>query len=453
MAKKRSRGHVFVETDGQVFLVRERGKYRFPRADEGLPFRTDPNGIMDFGEDRVVKRTPRLDHHPEEWMGRDSVFERTDIDPLVKRAIYTTMIRCVSEVILSKGPRVLMVKAVRGYSKGYWNIPGGFMDYGEGPEAGAEREAMEEIGTEVALDGLLNVYVSGFPGKPAYTLGFVYKGHLKSDRLRLKADEIEDAAWFTVDKGLTLTRNPFAKWGLVDFFLQSPESRRALRVKRHGLSEGAKGIDQPTVFLDRDGVINRGRAGYVRTPDHFEFLPGAIAGMRLFQEHGWRLVIVTNQDASGWKLVPERQLRCCSRPRGTSESAPGPRGWWATSLSTCKRVGPSDAASRGSGRRRGEGVSPRKSGHGLRTWSQTASSRLPRRSYEIQKSASSRDSRRPAPLRRQTRSLIDRFQAGLLFDASGGLSLRRRGTLMLIEPRCKSAWTYVTRSGSSVYLR
>src|SRR5256885_623888 len=152
MAKKRSRGHVFVETDGQVFLVRERGKYRFPRADEGLPFRTDPNGIMDFGEDRVVKRTPRLDHHPEEWMGRDSVFERKDIDPLVKRAIYTTMIRCVSEVILSKGPRVLMVKAVRGYSKGYWNIPGGFMDYGEGPEAGAEREAMEEIGTEVALD-------------------------------------------------------------------------------------------------------------------------------------------------------------------------------------------------------------------------------------------------------------------------------------------------------------
>jgi histidinol-phosphate phosphatase family protein len=218
------------------------------------------------------------------------------------------MIRCVSEVILSKGSRVLMVKAVRGYSKGYWNIPGGFMDYGEGPEAGAEREAKEEIGAEVVLDGLLNVYVSGFPGKPAYTLGFVYKGHLKSDRFRLKADEIEDAAWFTVDKGLTLTRNPFAKWGLVDFFLQSPESRRALRVKRHGLAEDAKRVEQPTVFLDRDGVINRGRPGYVRTPEHFEFLPGAIAGMRLLQKRGWRLVIVTNQDASGWNLVPERQL-------------------------------------------------------------------------------------------------------------------------------------------------
>jgi D-glycero-D-manno-heptose 1,7-bisphosphate phosphatase len=308
MGKKSAREHLFVETDGQVYLVRDRGRLRFPRSGEALPFPTDPNGVMDFGEDRVMKRTPRLDHHPEEWIGRDAVFERSDVDPLVKRAIYTTMIRCVSEVVLSNGSRVLMVKAVRGFSKGHWNIPGGFMDYGEGPEAGVEREAREEIGVGVLLDGLLNVYVSGFPGKPAYTLGFVYRGHLKSQRFRLKADEIEDATWFTVDKGLTLTRNPFAKWGLVDWFLQSSEARRALRVKRHGLSRSLKPTDQPTVFLDRDGVINRGRPGYVRTPAQFEFLPRAIAGLRLLQDHGWRLVIVTNQDASGWKLVPERQL-------------------------------------------------------------------------------------------------------------------------------------------------
>ncbi|MGI0148308.1 MAG: HAD-IIIA family hydrolase, partial [Thermoplasmata archaeon] len=308
MGGKRPREHVFVETDGQVYLVKDGGILRFPRADEALPFRTEPNGTMDFGSDRVLKRKPLLDHHPDEWMGRDAVFERADIDPLVKRAIYTTMIRCVSEVVVSKGSRVLMVKAVRGFSKGYWNIPGGFMDYGEGPEAGVEREAEEEIGADVVLDGLLNIYVTGFPGKPAYTLGFVYKGHVTSERFGLKADEIEEAAWFTVDKGLALTRNPFAKWGLVDFFLQSTEARRALRVKRHGLSEGLKPVERPTVFLDRDGVINRGRPGYVRTPEQFEFLPGAIAGMRLLQDHGWRLVIVTNQDASGWKLVPERQL-------------------------------------------------------------------------------------------------------------------------------------------------
>src|SRR5437867_6918087 len=261
MAQRGNREYAYIETDGQVYLVRDHGKLRFPRTDETLPFPTEPNGVMDFGSDRIVRQKPLIDHHPEDWMGRDAVFERSDVDPLVKRAIYTTMIRCVSEVVISKGPRVLMVKAVRGFSKGYWNIPGGFMDYGEGPETGVMREAEEEIGADVSLDGLLNVYVSGFPGKPAYTLGFVYRGPVRSEKFRLKADEIESASWFTVDKGLTLTRNLFAKWGLVEFFLQSPDARRALRVKRHGPLEGAQVEVQPTVFLDRDGVSKRGREG------------------------------------------------------------------------------------------------------------------------------------------------------------------------------------------------
>ncbi len=308
MARRQPKEHLYIETDGQVYLVRDRGTFRFPRAGERLPFRTQPNGRMDLGADVVVKRKPVLDHHPEEWLGRDAIFERADVDSLVKRAIYTTMIRCVSEVILSKGGRVLMVKAVRGFSKGHWNVPGGFMDYGESPEVGVEREAEEEIGVDIRLDGLLDVFVSGFPGKPAYTLGFVYQGHVASEEFRLKPDEIEDVGWFTVDKAMTLTRNPFAKWGLVDFFIGSPEARRALRVQRHGVAGAPTSRGGPTAFLDRDGVINRGRPGYVRTPDQFEFLPRAIDGMRLLQDRGWRLVIVTNQDASGWKLLPERQL-------------------------------------------------------------------------------------------------------------------------------------------------
>ncbi len=309
MARKAKREHTFAETDGQVYLVRSKGKLRFPRRGEKLPFRSEPNGTMAFGSDIVHKVKPKLDHHPEEWIQRDTVFERHDVDDLVKRAIYNTMIRCVSEVVISKGARVLMVKAVRGFSKGHWNLPGGFMDYGEGPEAGVLREAEEETGVPVALDGPLNVYVSGFPGKPTYTLGFLYKGHVTSEGFRVKPDEIERVDWFTVDKALTLTRNPFAKWGLVDFFLQSPEARRALRVRKHGLSEGGERVVRPTVFLDRDGVINRGRPGYVRTPDAFEFLPSAIRGMRILRDAGWRLVLVTNQDVMGWKLIPDAQLR------------------------------------------------------------------------------------------------------------------------------------------------
>src|SRR5437899_8519250 len=34
--------------------------------------------------DRVLRYKPRLDHHPEEWWGRDAIFERSDVDPLEK---------------------------------------------------------------------------------------------------------------------------------------------------------------------------------------------------------------------------------------------------------------------------------------------------------------------------------------------------------------------------------
>lgn len=53
-------------------------------------------------------------------------------------------------------------------------------------------------------------------------------------------------------------------------------------------------ISNVVVFLDRDGVINEER-GYVHRLEDFVFLPGAIAGMRLLCQAGYRLVVVTNQ--------------------------------------------------------------------------------------------------------------------------------------------------------------
>lgn len=47
-------------------------------------------------------------------------------------------------------------------------------------------------------------------------------------------------------------------------------------------------------FLDRDGTINVDH-GYVHRVEDFDFLPGAIEGMKLLQEAGFRLAIVTNQ--------------------------------------------------------------------------------------------------------------------------------------------------------------
>jgi len=64
-----------------------------------------------------------------------------------------------------------------------------------------------------------------------------------------------------------------------------------------------------TLFLDRDGVINRRLPGdYVKEWPQFEFLPGilpAIAGFsRLFK----RIIVVTNQQGIGKGLMDEGQL-------------------------------------------------------------------------------------------------------------------------------------------------
>jgi len=51
-----------------------------------------------------------------------------------------------------------------------------------------------------------------------------------------------------------------------------------------------------TVFLDRDGVINRLHQGdYVKSWSEFEFLPTAIPAIRYLSQADCRLIIVTNQ--------------------------------------------------------------------------------------------------------------------------------------------------------------
>ena len=49
-----------------------------------------------------------------------------------------------------------------------------------------------------------------------------------------------------------------------------------------------------SIFLDRDGTINKDKA-YLSKIEEFEYLPGVIEGLRMLQEAGYLLVIITNQ--------------------------------------------------------------------------------------------------------------------------------------------------------------
>ncbi len=53
-------------------------------------------------------------------------------------------------------------------------------------------------------------------------------------------------------------------------------------------------IQMKVAFLDRDGVINK-EVNYLSRIEDFEFTPNCILGMRRLIEHGYKIIIITNQ--------------------------------------------------------------------------------------------------------------------------------------------------------------
>jgi len=62
-------------------------------------------------------------------------------------------------------------------------------------------------------------------------------------------------------------------------------------------------IRHRTVFIDRDGVINRKRSGYVKSWEEIELIPGAIDAMAQMSSSGRDLIVLTNQSAIARRLV------------------------------------------------------------------------------------------------------------------------------------------------------
>ncbi len=66
-----------------------------------------------------------------------------------------------------------------------------------------------------------------------------------------------------------------------------------------------------TVFLDRDGVINRNppNMGYVRRWTEFSFIPNSRRAIRELTQDGYRIFVITNQAGIGRGLYSEESLK------------------------------------------------------------------------------------------------------------------------------------------------
>lgn len=204
----------YLESDGQVFLVKRGKRWGFPRKRSEFEFDFEPVLEIPVSGHRVLFAKPVLEHHPEHWFHKDLLIGRADIDPLVQQAVNRTLVRGASKVAIIEHGKVLMVKGARGLSKGMWNLPGGFIGYGEHPEESAQREVLEEVGIQIKIVKLLGVFSNVFPRSGGYMISFVYLGTRGKEPLRPHPEEIDEICWMPIKEALRSTLNPFAKSGL-----------------------------------------------------------------------------------------------------------------------------------------------------------------------------------------------------------------------------------------------
>lgn len=63
----------------------------------------------------------------------------------------------------------------------------------------------------------------------------------------------------------------------------------------------------PAVILDRDGTLIVDHI-YLNDPEKIEYLPGVFEGLRLLRDHGFKLIVATNQSGVPRGLVDVRTL-------------------------------------------------------------------------------------------------------------------------------------------------
>lgn len=103
--------------------------------------------------------------------------------------------KIVVSTVCSLGGRILLCRRAIEPRRGYWAVPGGYLESGETSQAGALREAWEEARARIEIDRLLAVYDLPHAGQ----VQLVYRGALL-DAAVSPGDESLETALFSWDE-------------------------------------------------------------------------------------------------------------------------------------------------------------------------------------------------------------------------------------------------------------
>jgi 8-oxo-dGTP diphosphatase len=102
-------------------------------------------------------------------------------------------------LILTRDGKIVLVKRRDEPFRGFYAIPGGFVEYGETVEAACVREAFEETGLRVKIERLLGVYSNPTRDPRGHTAGVAYICRLVGGSLK-DSDETEGVRAFSKDE-------------------------------------------------------------------------------------------------------------------------------------------------------------------------------------------------------------------------------------------------------------
>ncbi|MFA5134231.1 MAG: NUDIX hydrolase [Patescibacteria group bacterium] len=104
-----------------------------------------------------------------------------------------------SAIITNGAGQVLLAKRAREPRLGFWDLPGGFLEDGEDPQAGVRREIREELGIDIDIIKIIGIYIDSYGhGSTVHTLNIDYACTVRSGLLR-PMDDVAEVRWFSPD--------------------------------------------------------------------------------------------------------------------------------------------------------------------------------------------------------------------------------------------------------------
>ena len=199
--------YLYLETDGRIYTVRRGGRLTLPRVGDPIPFPYRVLYQLPWGDEGVAVGVPRLEAHPEDWIGKDEVPVREDVSPILREAVHRSMPRVVAEGIVERGESLLLVRAARGLTAGLWSLPGGFLSFGETPEEAVRREVEEELRVGCSVGELLGVRAKVGEHTGLHWIIFFFAVELHGNP-RPDPDEIAEARFFPKEEAAMALGDP-----------------------------------------------------------------------------------------------------------------------------------------------------------------------------------------------------------------------------------------------------